>query len=250
MDFPLGDDLKTSMVATGVWHEGAPLPIERLARVPVTYVDFDGRVNENGEIIVMDVVAEAVAALFERLRTMDFPLASVRGLHHYGGNDDASMADNNSSSFNCRRVEGSSSFSLHAYGLAIDINPLNNPFVVFDEPEGKASIFPPAGWRFMNRRLQRPGMVEKIAPIFEELGFSIWGGDWTTPIDYHHFQVPRGLAELLALSSLAEGRRLFALARSLGGLKSMPSGESLQATLTACDGDCYALLEANAESWC
>ncbi|MGD9682873.1 MAG: M15 family metallopeptidase [Candidatus Obscuribacterales bacterium] len=250
MDFPLGDELKTSMVATGVWQEGAPLPIERLARVPVTYVDFDGRVHDDGEIIVMDVIAEAVAALFERLRTLEFPLASVRGLHHYGGSDDASMADNNTSSFNCRHVEGSSSLSLHAYGLAIDINPLYNPFVVFDEPAGKARIFPSAGWRYMNRRLQHPGMVEPITPIFHELGFSIWGGDWTTPIDYHHFQVPRGLAELLAGSSLAEGRRLFELARSLGGLKSMPSGEPLQASLSAFDGEGYACLKANAESWC
>ena len=95
------------------------------------------------------------------------------------------MAANNSSCFNFRKIDGSELLSMHSYGLAIDINPVQNPFIQKDK------ISPLDGKSFLNRRDEVAGLVEPIIDIFYKYGFTVWGGRWTTPIDYHHFQVPR-----------------------------------------------------------
>lgn len=192
-----------------IWQPDCPVAIDRLALVTVKYIDFEGNQHDDGELIVFDAIAPRVHQVFEELLELKFPIEKIKSLHHYDGNDDRSMDDNNSSSFNFRPIAGSKTVSMHGYGLAIDINPLQNPFVSFNENDGTAKIQPPAGWQFLNRRNQKPGMVESVVSIFAKSGFTIWGGSWTTPIDYHHFQPPRMVADLLAALTSEDGIRFF-----------------------------------------
>ncbi len=209
--FQIPEQLGIHMRATQIWRPDCPVHIDRLARVPIEFIDFEGVVRRDGEIIVFDAVADRVSRIFQQLLEMRFPIHRARSLHHYKGDDDLSMADNNSSCFNFRPIAGSTTVSMHGYGLAIDINPLQNPFLRFNENEGTARISPPAGWQFVNRHNQKPGMVEPLVNLFADNGFNVWGGSWTTPIDYHHFQPPRMVANILADMTLEEGREFFEL---------------------------------------
>src|SRR5205085_7151357 len=101
---------------------------ERLRIVKFRYVDFESLVREDGEVIVMDVVAEHVLRIFTHLYNIRFPIAKARPMEHYEGNDQSSMADNNTSAFNDRKITNGEASSLHAFGLAIDINPVQNPY--------------------------------------------------------------------------------------------------------------------------
>ncbi len=111
-----------------------------------------------------------------------------------------SMEDNNTSAFNCRATTGKpNEFSLHAYGVAIDINPLQNPYIGFSKENiGEAFVLPKTATPYVNRIVHAPGSAESIVDIFAAHGFSEWGGHWVDRIDYQHFQVPRAKAELLA----------------------------------------------------
>lgn len=207
-----------SLKESGVWKRECPVPINRLRIVRLSYWDFEKQEHTDGQIMVLDAVAEPVLKIFKTLYEQQFPLAKVRLMDYYKGDDTASMEDNNTSSFNCRAIIGGSKMSLHAYGLAIDINPVQNPFVQFPEEEGQKSIAiysPVQGRQYANRLLDRLekhcrlGRAEQVVTIFKENGFSIWGGHWNTPIDYQHFQVSREMAEHLTKMDSEEAIRYF-----------------------------------------
>jgi hypothetical protein len=225
----LPKDLAMEMQRTGLWKEACPVALERLALLKVRYVDFEGKEHDDGELVVFDAVGEAVASAFAKMFEKRFPVDKMRSLHHYNGDDEASMADNNTCSFNFRPIARDATvISIHSYGLAIDINPLQNPFVVFDEDNGTASVHPKKGWSFLNRHNRKPGMVEELVDLWAEHGFFVWGGKWTTPIDYHHFQPPRGVADLLMIMDCEEGKRFFSIcAAKREHLSQMPSGKAL-----------------------
>ncbi|WP_298254692.1 M15 family metallopeptidase [Bradyrhizobium sp.] len=180
---------------------------QRLALLKFDYFGFDGKVHNDGELVVLDAAADHVADIFDALLKMHFPIKQARLLNHYDGDDDASMADNNTSAFNDRMVSGGSSISVHAYGLAIDLNPIQNPFL--QKQNGVLEVSPKAGERYLNRADVRPGMAEAVVDLFAENGFPIWGGDWKSPIDYQHFQVRRDLARRLAESPGANAKAIF-----------------------------------------
>jgi hypothetical protein len=185
----------------------APVGCGRLASVKFSYFGFDGRVHDDGEIVVLDAVAARVGRIFDRLLQLRFPLAKARPIDRYEGDDDASMADDNTSSFNDRPVAGGTSLSMHAYGLAIDLNPVQNPFL---EGVGAARrVSPKGGEKYLDRAELRPGMAETVIDVFADNGFLIWGGDWHDPIDYQHFQVDRDLAEQMARLSGAAASAVF-----------------------------------------
>lgn len=186
------------MRSTKVLNPGAPVGCDRLRLVRFSYVGFDGATRDDGELVVLDAVADHVLAIFVGLRSRAFPIASAKLMNHYRGNDDASMAVNNTSAFNVRRVEGTNAMSLHAYGVAIDLNPIQNPYV-----ERGVEISPPAGSGYLSRQNRRPGMAETVVDLFAHHGFAQWGGYWPRGIDYQHFQVGRRLAaQLVALPYL------------------------------------------------
>jgi hypothetical protein len=179
---PLPADMRAAM--TGVtWREGCPVGLDDLALLRLSHWDFDGGVAQ-GELIVAAGHAQALLGVFEALFEAGFPIRRMRPMYHYGGSDDASMADDNTSAFNCRPVTGGSGgFSQHSYGHAVDINTVENPYV-----RGK-KVLPPAGAEFLDRLDVRPGMIVADGPVvaaFAAAGWR-WGGSWSSLKDYQHF---------------------------------------------------------------
>ncbi|MES2214918.1 MAG: M15 family metallopeptidase [Pseudomonadota bacterium] len=175
-------DIQQTMISSGVWKPECPIPIERLRLLEVDHYAFEGNL-QHGQMVVLDQIAERSLEIFSILLETKFPLHKIQLMDIYNGDDDASMEDNNSSCFNFRKISGTDELSIHSYGLAIDINPLQNPFLVGEK------IYPSKGSEFLDRSNIRPGMIEPVVHLFKERGFE-WGGDWTSPIDYHHFQIP------------------------------------------------------------
>lgn len=204
---PLTSTTCAFMVAHKALRVPSTVPCRRLATVKFSYLGFDSQAHADGEIVVLDAAAERVEKIFKILLDRRFPIAKARLIENYDGNDDASMSDNNTSALNDRPVTGSAATSLHAYGLAIDINPVQNPFI--QRLNGKTQVSPAKAIEFTKRDDIRPGMAESIVDIFADNGFPIWGGDWRSPIDYQHFQVSRGLAVKLARSPSAAAKVMF-----------------------------------------
>jgi hypothetical protein len=129
-----------------------------------------------------------VLGVFDRLYDAGWPIRRMRLVDDYQGDDDRSMAADNTSGYNCRRVAGTTAWSDHAYGAAIDINPLQNPYVT------ASSTSPPAGWRFVaiDRSARAPrhlGVIrtgDVVVRAFARIGWE-WGGDWSASKDYQHF---------------------------------------------------------------
>lgn len=172
-----------------------PVACERLRAVEFSYKDLSGGGRGHGKVIVLDVVAADVQAIMDGLLERGFPLAKARPMEAYGGDDDASMDDNNTSAFNGRAITGGVLWSLHAYGVAIDLNPLQNPYVKFSS-DGTAFIKPVGSALYaMNRleyrpdKLPRPGLAEPVVDLFANHGFLHWGGYWDDRIDYQHFEI-------------------------------------------------------------
>lgn len=198
------------MKATNVWTAKCPVPLDRLSLVTsINYVDFAGKDRNDGELMVLDVVAPSVVSLFQSLYERRFAIHQIRCAHHFQGDDLQSMSENNTSAFCDRPIEGTAMPSLHSYGLAIDINPVQNPIVVFPPGhEHMPAIQPESGWEYLNRANRKPGMVEDLVLVMAQHGFTRWGGSWTTPIDYHHFEVPRHIAEQLVSAGLEVGTEI------------------------------------------
>lgn len=165
------------------WRSGCPVPPSRLAQLEVVFVDLAG-VDRWGVLVVHEDHADTIAQAFGALYDDGFPIDRMEPVERFAGDDDASMAANNTSAFNCRRVTGSSSFSQHAYGWAIDINPIQNPYVRGD------TVLPPAGRAYTDRSDVRPGMLVRPGPVtaFDAIGWG-WGGDWSSLKDYQHLSL-------------------------------------------------------------
>ena len=178
-----------------------PIQCNRLKNVTFKHYDFKGK-TATGQIVVLDAVAPYVDHIFTELYQQRFPIAQAKPIENYSGDDIKSMDANNTSAFNYRPITGKSSLSLHAYGVAIDINPLQNPFVEFT-PWGTATFKPLKGHEYSNRMLQRlgkedrKGFAEEVINTFAKNGFIYWGGYWDTPIDFQHFQTSRDMAYLM-----------------------------------------------------
>ncbi|MEE2789797.1 MAG: M15 family metallopeptidase [Myxococcota bacterium] len=168
------------------WRADAPIRLEALTLLRLNHIDFTGR-SKQGEIIIHTAIQDRVVEVFRTLFVRRFPIDQLRLMHHYEGDDDAAMADNNSSGFNARPVTGAvSGWSKHSYGIAIDINPLINPYCV------DGQTFPAAGVAYADREVDTLGLIRRDGPCyqaFKKQGF-VWGGDWSTVKDYHHFELP------------------------------------------------------------
>jgi hypothetical protein len=179
---PVPPAVRTSM--TGVsWqpHPRCP-PFDALRLLRLRHHDFDGAVRD-GELIVAAAVAADVLAVFERLFALRFPIARMELIDAYGGDDERSMAANNCSAFNFRTIAGTEMLSLHAHGTAVDINPVQNPYLA------SGTIQPAAAEAFLDRSQVRAGMIVRPGPMveaFSDIGWE-WGGDWQSRKDYHHF---------------------------------------------------------------
>lgn len=155
----------------------------KLRKLTVTYIGFDEK-DKTGEIIVNETVASEVLDIFKELYEAKYPIEKIRLIDYYNGDDVLSMDDNNSSAYNHRYIAGTEKLSTHAMGLAVDINPIQNPFVKND------FVSPLEGENYLDRNENKKGMVIKddiCYNAFVSRGW-IWGGDWQTPKDYQHFE--------------------------------------------------------------
>ncbi|MEZ9217232.1 M15 family metallopeptidase [Vibrio cyclitrophicus] len=204
------------MKKNNVLSSGAPVGCERLSKVDFDFINFKGE-TQQGNMIVLDVVAPSVGQIFSELKLRNFPLHSARLMREFKGDDNASMDANNSSAFNARPITGGGGWSKHAYGVAIDINPVQNPFLELDS-NGRITVKPSqSATRYVNRtrfrardEIERRGMAEEVVELFAHHGFMIWGGDWNSPIDTQHFEVgSRKFVTQLLDKPLPEAKVLF-----------------------------------------
>jgi D-alanyl-D-alanine carboxypeptidase len=168
---------------TGVsWRPGCPVALHDLRVVTASHWDFAGRVR-TGRVIVHRDVAPDVLAVLRRLYGARFPIRRIVPVDAYGGSDFRSIEADNTSAFNCRYVDGTRRWSEHAYGRAIDVNPIENPFV----SGGRTSH--PASVPYLDRTPCRAGMAcpgNVLVRAFGAIGWG-WGGNWTSSKDYQHF---------------------------------------------------------------
>jgi hypothetical protein len=155
----------------------------------LSYWGFDNLAH-SGTIVVNATVAQQVVAVFENLYGQHFPIREMTPVDSFQGSDSASMAADNTSAFNCRYAvaPGPPQWSVHAYGEAIDVNPVENPYL-----EGGA-VQPPAGSAFLDRADIRPGMATPggtLNQAFAAVGW-LWGGRWSSSPDYQHFSSTGG----------------------------------------------------------
>lgn len=182
---PFVDDVSpvTAGDVSRSWRPGCPVGPEQLRRVRLGYWGFDGQPHV-GTIIVHRTVTADVITIFAALYRERFPIRRMEPVDRYDGSDDASMAADNTSGFNCRKVvsTGPSKWSVHAYGQAIDVNPVENPYLV------AGRVLPPAGSAYRDRSDERAGMAVPdgvLVEAFASVGWH-WGGGWKSP-DYQHF---------------------------------------------------------------
>jgi len=179
----------TAADLAGSWRTGCPVPPDGLRLLRVSHWGFDD-LPHVGSIVVAVSVTDAVLELFRTLYDQRFPIRRMEPVDAYGGDDDASMAADNTSGFNCRPAvaAGPPQWSNHAYGLAIDVNPVENPYILGGQ------VLPPGGAAFLDRSVYRPGMAVAggvLTSAFAAVGWS-WGGLWDGSPDYQHFSATGG----------------------------------------------------------
>lgn len=178
----LDEELKQKMLGLS-FHENDSIGWDDLRVVHVMHLGFDG-LDYEGSLIVNSVIAEEVLDIFKELYEGRYPIEKIKPVYLYEGDDDLSMADNNSSAFNFRVVAGTTRLSNHSYGLAIDINPLVNPYVT------AKGVYPEGGKDYMERDPTVSGLIvegDACYNAFVKRGY-IWGGHWNSVKDYQHFE--------------------------------------------------------------
>jgi hypothetical protein len=176
---PIDPDLRRRMGET--WRPGCPVELHDLRYVTVSFWGFDGA-HHAGELILHAEVATDVVGVFERLHDARFPIEEMRLITTADLEAPPTGDGNNTASFVCRSVRGGSSWSEHARGLAVDLNPFHNPYARGDV------VLPELASAYLDRTWHRPGMIrpgDAVTEAFAAIGWR-WGGDWTSP-DYMHF---------------------------------------------------------------
>lgn len=164
------------------------ITLDELRYVHILHYDFDGNPAE-GELICNEYIAQDLVEIFYQLYSNEYQLEKVLLIDEYDGDDTASMEDNNTSCFNYRTVPGKTSLSKHSYGLAIDINPLYNPYITYNK-DGTMNVSPASGESYADRTLNFPYKIDEedlCYKLFIKHGFT-WGGSWNHSKDYQHFQ--------------------------------------------------------------
>ncbi len=181
---PITPNIKKRMINGGSYHQGCPVALNSLRYIKLKYIGFDGA-EHNGELVVNKAVANDVVNIFKKLYGIKYPIKKMELVSNYGGSDFKSIEADNTSAFNCRFVDGTTKWSNHSYGRAIDINPIENPYV---SKSGHTSH--KASKEFVPRTHAISNAVilagDSIVKIFKSYGWR-WGGDWHCCKDYQHF---------------------------------------------------------------
>ena len=186
---PLPRPLKAQLKSRDAWHQGCPVPLSGLRLLTVAHRGFGGR-TRTGQLVVNKGAARPLARVFRRLYKLRFPIRHMSLADAYGPRSSRPRDGDLSGSFECREAvpspctggSGTGSWSMHAYGLAVDLNPRENPYV------GCGQSRDPTARRYRNRSRTRPGMVTpRVVEAFRSIGWG-WGGSWTgNTKDYMHF---------------------------------------------------------------
>ena len=166
------------------YPEGATISLDELRYLRLSYIDFDGE-PQTGEMVCNAAIAQELLEIFRELYEQEYPIRSIRLVDDFGGSDDASMSADNTSCFNFRKVPGQTNLSRHAYGMAVDVNPLENPYI-----RRNGQVLPPEGQPYVDRSRDFPHKIDRNDAcylLFRAHGF-IWGGGWANSKDYQHFQ--------------------------------------------------------------
>ncbi|GIU01597.1 hypothetical protein TSL6_21030 [Sulfurovum sp. TSL6] len=185
---PITPDIKKRMIKGNSWKEGCPVGLQDLRYLRIKHINFNGE-EKMGEIIVHKEVSVEVTEIFQALYKMEYPIKKMRLVSDYKGNDWDSIESDNTSAFNCRTATGSKTWSKHSYGKAIDINPIENPYI---SRKGYISHKASAPYRkrvhkkstYADRAVLLKG--DKAVQLFKKYGWK-WGGDWSGVKDYQHF---------------------------------------------------------------
>jgi hypothetical protein len=168
------------------WHAGCPVDPGQLRALRLSYWGFDATAH-TGTMVVNAAVVQQVVQVFSTLYTARFPISQMVPMSAFGGDDNVAAAADDTSSFDCRNAvaPGTPTWSMHAYGEAVDVNDVQNPYV------SGAILIPPAGAAYLDRADVRPGMAVAggvLVDAFAAVGWQ-WGGRWSNPVDYQHFSV-------------------------------------------------------------
>ena len=176
-------DAEQAKRMTGVsWRPGCPVHLRDLRLLRLTHRTFGGG-ERVGRLIVHRDAARDLVAVFRRLHAAGFPIRRMVPVDAYGGSDFRSIEADNTSAFNCRYVDGTTRWSEHAYGRAIDVNPIENPYVSGGRTSHAKSV------PYLDRTRRRPGMALEggaLVRAFDAVGWG-WGGRWSSVKDYQHF---------------------------------------------------------------
>jgi len=186
--YKLSDNIQQTMKKAGSWKKGCPVPLKDLRYLRLKYLDFEGQTRE-GEMIVHKAVADEVVNIFNELYSINYLIHKMKLVSAYKANDWQSIESDNTSAFNCRNATGSKKWSKHSYGKAIDINPIENPYV-----SRSGRISHKASLKYRKRVHKNTTSADKavilkhdkVTQIFKKYGWQ-WGGDWSGVKDYQHF---------------------------------------------------------------
>ncbi|HEV2613903.1 MAG TPA: M15 family metallopeptidase [Gammaproteobacteria bacterium] len=165
-----------------------PLSPHDLVHVQVPYWGFDHK-SHTGILVVNKNIEPQVKQIFEKIYQIKFPIEKIKPLEDYNNNEEKAMEDNDTFGYHCKKMTSNSNrFSKHAYGLAIDINPVLNPYI------SHTKFLPVNGKIYADRTLNKPGMITKDSPIYTIFSDENWkwGGNWKAFKDYHHFETRAG----------------------------------------------------------
>lgn len=185
---PITPEIKKRMLKGNSWRKGCPVGLEDLRYLRIKHLNFNGE-EQMGEMIVHKEVSEEVTEIFKALYKAGYPIKKMRLVSDYKGSDWQSIESDNTSAFNCRAATGSKTWSKHSYGKAIDINPIENPYI-----SRKGYISHKASKIYRNRVHQKSTYADKAVllkgdkavQLFKKHGWE-WGGDWSGVKDYQHF---------------------------------------------------------------
>jgi len=184
---PLSDALKKRITGISFPYAPSEISYDDLVDIHVLHYDFNKQVQK-GRLICNKKIGKKVLAVFQKLYDNAYQIEKIRLIDDYKGDDEASMRDNNTSCFNYRKITGSNKLSNHSFGLALDINPLYNPYV--KRTKSKTVISPETAADYADRTKSFPHKIDKndlAYQAFSEQGF-FWGGSWISVKDYQHFE--------------------------------------------------------------
>ena len=178
------------------YKDDCNVPREDLRYIHILHKNLEGDTCE-GEMVCHKIIAQDLLEIFEELYLNDYPIERMVLIDEYGADDETSMTANNSSCFNYRVISHTTKISKHGLGIAVDINPLYNPYTKI--VDGTRIVEPAAGEPYLDREADFPYKIDEddlCYKLFIEHGFE-WGGSWTRAKDYQHFEMPDFVADEL-----------------------------------------------------